>query len=190
MELAKNLGVFWYNNGFEIMCFASLMVIIILGIFNLITKKKGEYDDRSHLKKQIFENSTFDELGYFDSSDIYSSKLEMQAKIILEHVFKRPFVKIRPSWLNNEVTGKNLEIDLYNEHLRLGVEVMGNQHYKYTPFFQKNKEAFYNQRYRDEIKKLLCQKRGICLIEIPYDVGEKGLKSYILTQLRIHKYIY
>jgi hypothetical protein len=86
------------------------------------------------------------------------SKLEIKAKFILENIFRRPFVKIRPDFLRNDVTGYNLEIDLYNEDLRLGVEINGDQHYKFIPFFHRNKDAFRSQQYRDEMKKVKCKK--------------------------------
>jgi hypothetical protein len=113
------------------------------------------------------------------------SRLELQTKLHLENIFKMPFYKIRPDFLRNDVTGYNLEIDLYNDDLKLGIEVQGDQHYKFTPFFHRNKETFLNQRYRDEMKKQKCMKQGITLIEIPYSVGEKRLKNYLINQLRL-----
>ena len=67
--------------------------------------------------------------------------------------------------MNNEVTGGsyNLEIDCYNHELRLGVEYDGAQHYKYNPYFHKNKEAFYNQKYRDKLKEYMCKENNIVL---------------------------
>ncbi len=100
-----------------------------------------------------------------------------------------PFLKTRPNFLKNEVTGQNLEIDLYNDNLKLGVEINGDQHYKFIPYFHRNIEAFRNQRYRDEMKKVKCQKRGITLIEVPYKVGEKGLKKYLINQLRTEGFL-
>ena len=89
------------------------------------------------------------------------------------------FYKIRPNFLKNDVTGYNLEIDLYNDEMKLAIEVQGNQHYKFTPFFHRNKDAFLNQKYRDAMKKEKCKNNGITLIEVPYSVGEKKLKSYL-----------
>jgi hypothetical protein len=117
------------------------------------------------------------------------SRLELQTKMHLETIFGRPFYKIRPDFLKNDVTGYNLEIDLYNDELKLAVEVQGDQHYKFTPFFHRNKEHFLNQRYRDEMKKVKCKDHGLTLIEIPYRIGEKRLKSYLLEQLRLEGFI-
>ena len=67
------------------------------------------------------------------------SKGEIECRTVLENIFKRPFRKKRPSFLENKAlnNGLNLEIDCYNEELKLGCEYNGRQHYKFTPFFIK-----------------------------------------------------
>lgn len=109
------------------------------------------------------------------------SRLEIATRSTLEEMFQKPFPKIRPSFLNNPVTGgrHNLEIDCYNDELRLGVEVQGVQHYKYVPFFHKNYEAFMNQKYRDQMKRYLCKENGIRLIEVPYNTKDSNLRSFL-----------
>ena len=178
---------FYYNEyGFQYMIYISIIFIILLGLYNLLTRNKGKYTWYKNTS-----SSSGDEYIYnITSDDANTSKLELKSKIILETIFKKPFVRIRPDFLKNKVTGKNMELDIYNEELKLAIEVNGNQHYKYIPYFhgKENKHKFYEQRYRDELKKLLCKENGITLIEIPYDVGEYGLKSYILQQLRLNKF--
>jgi len=39
------------------------------------------------------------------------------------------------------------------------------------------------------MKKIKCRDNGITLIEVPYKVGERGLKSYILQKLRLEGFI-
>jgi hypothetical protein len=187
---------YWENNGFEAVVTICIVIIIILCIYNIIFKKNGTYSEMALLnfKKRSFNNnnsnnnSNSNNIEYIQHTP-NDSKLELQCKLHLENIFKIPFYKIRPNFLRNEVTGYNLEIDLYNDDLKLGVEVQGDQHYKFTPFFHRNKETFMLQRYRDEMKKEKCKKEGITLIEIPYKVGEKGLKKYLITQLRINGYL-
>ena len=53
------------------------------------------------------------------------------------------------------------------------------EHYKYTPFFHKNKEAFYNQKYRDELKRRMCKDNGIYLIEIPNTVKLEDIEHFL-----------
>jgi hypothetical protein len=114
------------------------------------------------------------------------SKLEIATRKALVELFGKPFEKIRPDFLNNPVTGgkNNLEIDCFNDELKLGVEVQGVQHYKYTPFFHKNYEAFLNQKYRDQMKRYACKENNITLIEVPYTVKEKDVRGYLVKELR------
>jgi hypothetical protein len=87
----------------------------------------------------------------------------------------------------NPVTGSqfNLELDCFNESLKLAVEYNGAQHYQFIPFFHKNQEAFYNQKYRDELKRMRCREMGITLIEVPH-TEDKRLEAYLEEQLKRH----
>ena len=112
------------------------------------------------------------------------SKGEAHARHLASIIFGKTFEKIRPDMLKNNVTGHNLELDLYNDELKLGIEYSGAQHYKYIPFFHKNYEHFQTQKYRDEIKRMLCEKNGIKLIEIPYTVKIKDMETFIRLESR------
>ena len=107
------------------------------------------------------------------------SKGETICRRSIEKIFNKKFIKIRPNFLRNNVTNFNLELDIFNEELMLAIEYNGRQHYHFTPFFHKNKETFTNQRYRDEIKRMICKNMGIKLIEIPYTVKHEDLYSHI-----------
>lgn len=178
----ENLYRIYNQHGYEIWIILSVLLIFILYFYNVFSGKTGDWSPHKRINNNGFELS----LGDIDKN---TSKLELRAKFILESIFKRPFFKIRPDFLKNEVTGQNLEIDLYNDDLKLGIEVNGNQHYKFTPFFQKTEKDFREQRYRDVIKKMLCKDNGITLIEVPYRVGEDGIKPYIVHQLRLNGYL-
>lgn len=188
--MIRRLKDYWENNGFEFLAILCFCLIIILCIYNIIFKDKGTYSDIAfhHFKNKNRNNINDEDIEYIQHTP-NDSRLELQTKFLLEDIFKCPFYKIRPNFLRNEVTGYNLEIDLYNNDLKLGIEVQGNQHYKFTPFFHRNKETFMLQRYRDEMKKEKCKKEGITLIEIPYSIGEKRLKNYLLEQLRLNGYL-
>ena len=192
-SFTRRIQDYWENYGFELLSISCFVIIIILCIYNFIFKSSGTYNEMPFLDRKRYRNimnntNNEEQLEYIQHTP-NDSKLELQTKFLLEEIFKVPFYKIRPDFLKNEVTGYNLEIDLYNDDLKLAVEVQGDQHYKFTPFFHRNKDAFMMQRYRDEMKKQKCMKRGITLIEIPYKVGEKGLKKYLLTQLRLNEYL-
>lgn len=180
----------WNDYGLEFLAGLSILFIFILYLINVFTDKKGTFTRvRSFSFPTEGESSLYPTDFNYKEHTPKDSKLEVKTKLILEYIFKRPFVKIRPDFLRNEVTGYNLEIDLYNDDLKLGVEVNGDQHYKFVPFFHRNKDQFVKQRYRDEMKKMKCEREGITLIEIPYSVGEDGLKPYLLDQLRIEGFL-
>lgn len=84
---------------------------------------------------------------------------------ILESEVER---NIRPDFLRNPETGKNLELDCYCEEYALAVEYNGVQHYKFPSVYHKTEEEFYNQVYRDRLKKKLCDEAGVYLISVPY----------------------
>lgn len=186
--MLARLKKFWDDYGLEFLAAVSIIVLIILYIFNLFFKDKGTYNLVKNYNNYNNNNTTNKNNLEYMQHTANDSKLELQAKFILEDIFKRPFYKIRPDFLKNDVTGYNLEIDLYNDELKLAVEVQGDQHYKFIPFFHKTKADFMNQRYRDEMKKDKCRKEGLTLIEIPYKVG-KNLKSYLVEQLRLERFL-
>lgn len=173
------------NNSFEIILGFSLAIIIIIGFYNKITKKKGSWS-----KYYIYNedngkrhNEKYDDINKTPTKK--DSKGEIECKNVLEEIFNKSFIKTRPNFLKNEITGGyNLEIDCYNDELKIGLEYNGIQHYKYTPYFHKNKEAFYNQKYRDELKRRMCKENGIYLIEVPYTVKIENIKDYILRELK------
>ena len=107
------------------------------------------------------------------------SKGERAARAAAERIFKKKFNKVRPDILRNNVTNHNLELDIYNDDLKLGIEYSGRQHYEFVPFFHKNKAELMNQKYRDEIKRMKCKEHSIKLIEIPYTVKIEDIESFI-----------
>lgn len=115
------------------------------------------------------------------------SKFENNVGTILHEITKKEFVSIRPSWLKNPKTGRNLELDLYNEQLKLAVEVQGRQHYVYTPYYHKSYQDFKDQQERDRLKNELCRKRGIRLIYVPYTISNNNYKIKQLLKKEINK---
>ena len=108
------------------------------------------------------------------------SKGEAECKRVIEHIYGVPFqTQIRPKWLVNPSTGRCLELDLYNENLKLAVEYNGEQHYKYKPYFHKSFKDFKAQVMRDNIKIDLCDELGIYLITVPYNVPVEKIETYI-----------
>ena len=156
-----------------------IVVIFFLVLYNKIFNKKGTYNTYYFYKKKEIpvKNSKGDSKG--------DSKGEVECRRVLEKIFNKKFDKDRPDFLKNNVTGGkyNLELDCYNKELMLAIEYQGIQHYKYTKFFHKSYEHFMNQCYRDEIKRMLCKKNNIRLIEVPYYIKIKDIERYIINEL-------
>lgn len=81
-------------------------------------------------------------------------------------IFKKPFPKSYPKWLISE-KGSQLELDGFNEKLRIAFEHQGIQHYSYLKHFHKSERDFQRQIKIDELKRSLCKENGVVLIEIP-----------------------
>ena len=62
-----------------------------------------------------------------------------------------------------------LFIDFLIPNLKIGVEVHGQQHFKYTPFFHKSKAGFMKARARDRDKSEWCEINDITLAVLRYD---------------------
>ena len=119
------------------------------------------------------------------SSSSGSSKGERKCKEFVEFITGKKFDKIRPEFLTNPITGHALELDMYNEELRLAIEYNGSQHYRFNAMMhQNNRDRFQNQQYRDLLKKQMCEKHGIRLIEVPYTVAENKIPEYLYDRLK------
>lgn len=111
---------------------------------------------------------------------------ERKCKAAMEQLFGKKFVKKRFPDLKG-IGGKSLEIDLYNEELKLGLEHQGAQHFMKKKFFGEHRYAQVFEH--DRRKKAYCAKNGITLIEIR-QVGEvtpdaklkEAIRSALLAQ--------
>jgi len=108
-----------------------------------------------------------------------SSRKEELCRRIIEEIYQKPFSKIRPDFLKNPETGYNLELDCYNEDLKLALEYNGIQHYVYPNFTNSSYEEFVDQLRRDIYKAERCEQEGIYLITVPYTIPEHMLRAYI-----------
>jgi len=170
-ELISN---FWDRYGFDILLIISVLFLIIYTFTRI--GKKGTYDTSVNIPKMYLQEPR---------RKLKESKGETICRNYLEKTFGKPFSKARPQFLNNPVTGGtyNLELDGYNSELALAFEYQGQQHYKYVPYFHRNKEAFQNQQYRDYMKRVMCRDNGIKLIEVPYDVKHTDIEQYMKKEL-------
>lgn len=111
-------------------------------------------------------------------------KYESRCREILESIYKVEFPKKRPSFLKNPKTGRNLELDMFNEKLNLAVEYNGEQHYHFNKRFHGTVEKYEGQIYRDNFKRAKCAEKGIHLVEIPYTVPYDELETFIRSKIK------
>jgi hypothetical protein len=175
----------WEKYGFEIILVGTILVIFILYLFR--RGNKGTWSTSIYLPTKLGKNT------YTAPNKKPDSRGETECRRVLENFFNKPFPKERPNFLRNPITSSfteanNLELDCYNEELGLAVEYNGIQHYKFTAHFHKSKDAFHNQKYRDYVKRDLCQKNGVILIEVPYNVNVENIEKFLTDKLYYHGY--
>ena len=178
---------FWKKFGFEILLVLSIIAIIVIVIVSVCKKKKGTYYNYAIDPKKGINTKKIapPEPSPQKKSQGKDSSGERECRRVLQKFYGKPFNKARPDFLRNPVTGNNfnLELDCYEASLRLAVEYNGAQHYKYIPYFHKNKESFYNQKYRDDMKRRMCKDNGIRLIEVPYTVKTNDIEQFLIKEL-------
>jgi len=124
---------------------------------------------------------------------INNNKSENMMRDLLEKYTGKKFPNVRPDFMKHNKTGKNLELDCYNEELKLAFEYHGRQHYRYCPdlFHKKGFHVFKNQLARDVAKYKLCFQNNIRLIVIPYYkytyLNYKEFKAFIKLTLKKFK---
>ena len=116
----------------------------------------------------------------------YRGTLERCTRICFEKLFKAPFPKTRPPWLSSP-SGRLMELDGYNQRLRIAFEHQGRQHYDAKTYYYGDPSKFKKRLMLDRLKKRLCKKRGIkliCVPEIGLRFGLEKLKDFVLSASR------
>ena len=114
------------------------------------------------------------------------SKGEDAALAALQRIFGSGFVftKVRPAWARNVQSGRCLELDLYNEELKLALECDGVQHYVWPNSFHGTRAQFDDQIYRDRLKEEMCRQAAVTLVRIPFTVPLKNYEIYLRGELQ------
>lgn len=164
---------------------ASIILIIVLFIFNWFTGKKGTFTD---IRKELWPEEAFYYRGMnSEETNKFESKGEAMCRACLESIYNLPFKNTRLSDIKNSNTSRDLEIDCYNEQLKLGVEYHGINHYKFIPFFHKTMENFLEMKERDHYKENMCKKLGITLIIVPYNTKLENICKFLKSELKKRK---
>jgi hypothetical protein len=117
------------------------------------------------------------------NNDKFLSRGEKICRDTMEKIYGVPFKNTRPSWLKNDTTGRNLELDCYNEKLKMAVEYQGIFHTKFPNFFHKTLNEFKEVQRRDKLKIKICKQEGVHLIVVPHNVPFDLIPTYIMYHL-------
>ena len=139
-------------------------------------RRKSEYDGKYREKQKVQENERRTKLGLPLVGEGFQK--EMELLLYVHRLFQNYDILTH----HRACGGGQLELDIYLPELKLGLEYMGPQHYKWIKFFHKTEEEFEYQQYKDRCKKKLCKMRGITLISIRFD--EKLSEQLILSKLK------
>ena len=141
--------------------------------------REAEEDSRKE-----FRGGQYNHKGRNTFWDRRSNTREKYVRRLLENMFRYKFPSVKPKWLVNPKTGRRLEIDCLCNELRLGVEIDGEQHHKYIPYFHpKGYSQYLEMKDRDMLKSATIKKHGIRLVRLPYTVQEADIEAYLLEKI-------
>lgn len=109
-----------------------------------------------------------------------NSKLEQEVRDVVESLTGKKFPRCRPSFTKG-FGQQPLEIDCFNDELKLGIEANGRQHYQLCYHNKWNPKRLRAQQKRDWRKRYQCWYHGVKLISVPYWV--KNVRSYLTKRL-------
>lgn len=169
--------------------------IMIAVIYFILTTRRKKYKYKGFIGHQIKDilkpSKSQKDKSTHSKSTKRVNKHEERCREIFESIFKQKFKSVRPKWLQNPVTGRNLELDGFCSHIKTKIgkglcfEYDGQQHSKYTPHFHRGgPDEFIYQTKKDDWKDHRCKQEGVLLIRIPHFVAFQDLERYIHQQVR------
>jgi hypothetical protein len=164
----------------KIVLIVSIIALLFAALISLIANKHGSYSTIN--SDLIGEDKLIN--TRIKTDEKFESKGEGILRNCLENLYALKFPNVRLSEIVNPNTGMKLEIDCYNEQLKIGAEYHGINHYKFIPHFHKTEEAFKESQKRDEYKELMCAKLGITLLIVPYNTNHDKICDFVKRELK------
>lgn len=116
--------------------------------------------------------------------DCSKLKYEKICRIYFEQIFGVKFLKTKPDFLIQE-NGFCLELDGFNEKLKIAFEHQGSCHYEIIKKFNMDESSLQKVQLKDKIKLEKCNDFGVRLFIIPELVSRlkiENLKNFILNE--------
>jgi hypothetical protein len=142
----------------------------------------------AYLDKQLDLESIGFDYSPQESGTEFPSERECR-RILQDLHFPFVFDKIRPEWLRSPLTYELIELNGYNEQLKIAFEYQGEHHAKLSYFNNYDKQLLFEQQERDNHKVSECARRGITLIVIPskYNYEDPlAMRNFIISELSRH----
>jgi len=158
------------------------IVVIILILLVLAWKKETVESSEWQFEETTEESVRIPEKA---PKSRHPNSKEEKCRDIFESLTGRAYPTVRPHFLRNPSTGRNLELDGYCEELRSAFEYQGSQHYEFPNRFHKTKQEFLAQVERDKFKVQRCAEEGINLVVIPHVLKDDELEDFIRTKLSL-----
>lgn len=98
------------------------------------------------------------------------SSFHLQARELISNTF--PTLQILEEVPIPLRKSETLYLDFYLPLKKLCIEVHGEQHYKFVPFYHHNILSFLKSQKRDREKQEWCSNNGISYVEFPFDETE------------------
>lgn len=113
-------------------------------------------------------NTVWHITGHINKTLSNKSKYHLTAKNLIKKLY--PTMQILEEVPINIRKSETLYLDFFIPLNKKCIEVHGEQHYNFIPFYHANKFAFLKSKKRDKDKKEWCELNGIQYIELPYNL--------------------
>ena len=163
---------------------AAIATLAISIIFAKMQGKEGTWTTYKQWYSSINGEENYSDVQNYNKAQSVGEQI---CRKCLQSLF--PGYEFKNSRLKGQIINPNtsqpLELDCYNEELKIAIEYHGIAHYKFQKFFHRNDpKNFVKMQERDEWKKQSCFKLGILLIIVPYNLEKEKICDFIKRELK------